>query len=70
MIEDCCICLESFKSNSVEKLIETDCKHLFHYRCLKKWCDSKVEIKRNGIKIPDCPSCRVKFEFISEAHNS
>ena len=66
MIEDCCICLESFNAESRENLIETKCEHLFHYRCLKKWCESKVEIRRSSVKIPDCPSCRVKFEYVPE----
>jgi hypothetical protein len=45
---NCTICLEDYKLNdSVTKLL---CKHLFHTKCLKNWCE-KIILN------PKCPNC-------------
>ena len=43
-MQECIICYEK----SVDTIYETDCKHLFHVGCLKKWYDIKKS----------CPYCR------------
>lgn len=46
---NCTICLEDFKiGTQVTKLIT--CKHIFHTRCLKNWCE-KILLQ------PKCPNC-------------
>ena len=49
-MSDCCICLEKLdKINDKENIIELDCKHKFHYKCISK-------ITNNS-----CPLCRKKI---------
>ncbi len=43
---NCPICLDKFKYK--EEIIKTNCNHLFHYMCIKKW------------KSCNCPICRTK----------
>mmetsp|Transcript_32528 Transcript_32528/g.75300 ORF Transcript_32528/g.75300 Transcript_32528/m.75300 type:complete len:273 (+) Transcript_32528:170-988(+) len=50
---DCCICLEAVPQND-RKRTETDCGHVFHSRCLKKWL-SKAEN-------PGCPLCKAPMD--------
>ena len=47
--DECCICLVPLKGPS--RIIETDCDHIFHYKCIKKWIRSDNELSRN------CPLC-------------
>ena len=41
---DCCICLQKLENN----ILQLDCSHLFHEKCINKW------IKNNN----NCPMCR------------
>ena len=50
--EKCVICFEDFEENESVKM--TNCFHIFHYNCIKKWIESKQEL----IEEPDCPICR------------
>ena len=50
--EKCVICFEDFEENESVKM--TNCFHIFHYKCIKKWIESKQEL----IEEPDCPICR------------
>ena len=50
--EKCVICFEDFEENESVKM--TKCFHIFHYKCIKKWIESKQEL----IEEPDCPICR------------
>ena len=47
----CCICLGVMKLNDDITLLK--CQHLFHFKCLDKWVETK-EV---------CPFCRGKIEF-------
>ena len=47
----CCICLGIMKLNDDVTLLK--CQHLFHFKCLDKWVETKEA----------CPFCRGKIEF-------
>ena len=42
----CCICLNNIKIKDM--ITKLSCNHVFHYKCLSKWCEVKTE----------CPFCR------------
>jgi hypothetical protein len=48
--KNCSICFEKFYYN--QNVINLDCKHLFHQKCLTEWYKYKQE----------CPVCRKKLE--------
>ena len=50
--EKCVICFENFIHNESIKM--TNCFHIFHHNCIKKWIKSKEELDET----PDCPICR------------
>jgi len=50
--EKCVICFENFIHNESIKM--TNCFHIFHHECIKKWIKSKEELDET----PDCPICR------------
>ena len=50
--EKCAICYENFFEG--EKIKMTSCFHLYHFLCIKKWIQIKIES-------PDCPICRRKI---------
>jgi hypothetical protein len=45
---NCTVCLEVFNSNN--EIVKLNCKHLFHFHCLKDWLD-KILLE------PKCPVC-------------
>jgi hypothetical protein len=45
---NCSICLEEFKNSVL--VIKLFCKHIFHSKCLKNWCDKTI-------LSPKCPNC-------------
>ena len=47
----CCICLIPMKLG--DDIVLLKCQHLFHFKCLEKWIETK-EV---------CPFCRGKIEF-------
>ena len=47
--EQCSICLELFIKN--EKLIQLECSHKFHKKCIQTWFSSNKE--------NNCPLCRI-----------
>ena len=47
----CCICLIAMKIG--DDIVLLKCQHLFHFKCLEKWVETK-EV---------CPFCRGKIEF-------
>ena len=47
----CCICLTAMKIG--DDIVLLKCQHLFHFKCLEKWIETK-EV---------CPFCRGKIEF-------
>ena len=53
--EKCVICYENFMKN--ESLKMTQCFHLFHFQCIQKWVESKI----NEVELPECPICRRKL---------
>jgi peroxin-10 len=50
VVEDCAICMESFKDNDGKLVAELNCneKHIFHADCIAEWVEKKNE----------CPLCR------------
>ena len=48
--DDCCICYEPMGKR---KLIQLECEHVYHSKCLKKWSKKKME----------CPMDRKPFHF-------
>jgi len=50
LLNECSICLEPFVKN--EKIIELDCKHNYHEKCIKDWMDTNNSGNNN------CPICR------------
>ena len=53
--EKCVICYENFIKN--ERVKMTKCFHIFHFKCIKKWAESKTELTKK----PECPICRRKL---------
>lgn len=53
--EKCVICYDSFEEKENVKM--TNCFHLFHFKCIKKWIESKA----NSAQSPECPICRRKL---------
>ena len=53
--EKCVICYENFKEKEIVKM--TSCFHIYHFKCIKKWIENKIELREN----PDCPICRRKL---------
>lgn len=47
--QDCAICMESLESDHI---IETECDHHFHLKCLTKWYK----------RVQNCPMCRKKVK--------
>ena len=50
---ECAICLEEYNLN--DKIIRLDCKHVFHFECLKKAVYYEYERTQ---RIPTCSTCR------------
>lgn len=53
-ILECGICFESLDSKQIDYCTELDCCHIFHDKCLKKWCNASI----NQYHEPNCPLCR------------
>jgi hypothetical protein len=53
-IVDCGICFEPLNIKQIDKCTEIDCKHYYHNKCLKSWCETCVDKEIN----PHCPLCR------------
>lgn len=47
--EACSICTEDFADTAYIPTVVTDCRHVFHYRCIKQWRE-RGELT--------CPNCR------------
>ena len=56
---NCTICLEEFKVKK-DKIIETPCNHIFHYKCLVNWF-------KNDLLHPKCPNCN--YEILNVLKN-
>ena len=50
LLNECSICLEQYVKN--EKVIELQCKHTYHEKCIKEWIDT------NNASNNSCPICR------------
>jgi hypothetical protein len=55
---NCTICIEDFNENS--DVIVLECKHIFHFECLKDW------LLRNLV-LPKCPNCNYNVLFGQDA---
>ena len=53
-IIQCGICFESLDSKQIDSCTELDCDHIYHDKCLKKWCTTCI----NNDSEPNCPLCR------------
>lgn len=60
---NCTICLEKFNDESTVGV--TQCKHVFHYECLKKWLSQNILELR-------CPNCNYHLtdESQNQAHSN
>ena len=56
----CPICLEDIKlvAKSREKVVQLNCSHIYHQKCISKWCFSHHN------KVANCPVCRNTMEHI------
>lgn len=52
--ENCSICLEQFENND---LIQINCGHIFHKKCLKKWTNTN----KKRLMSVRCPLCNYKY---------
>ena len=52
---DCSICLNAIEKN--QHVAELKCKHKFHKKCFKNWCESKHTINHFAPPVT-CPMCR------------
>uniref|UniRef100_A0A5B7BIH6 RING-type domain-containing protein n=1 Tax=Davidia involucrata TaxID=16924 RepID=A0A5B7BIH6_DAVIN len=57
--KDCAVCLESFKEGEWCRSLPV-CNHMFHENCVDNWLT----------KVPNCPICRSRVQFNSEASAS
>ena len=57
----CGICMEKFEDDvdNGNNVVNLDCKHYFHHKCLEKWIFKK----------PTCPICRSGVDFIDDSRN-
>jgi hypothetical protein len=53
--EACSICCEKYKTNQFKRIL-SDCKHIFHKKCIDAWF-----IKNNEMS---CPTCRKNYDNI------
>ena len=53
-IIQCGICFESIDLKQIDSCTELDCKHIYHDRCLKEWCNTCIDNDNE----PNCPLCR------------
>lgn len=51
---ECGICFEQLDSKQIDICTEIDCGHIYHDKCLKKWCIQCNEKEYT----PNCPLCR------------
>jgi len=44
IVEACCICVDEFSNAPIEeKLVLTNCSHLFHEKCLRQWVETRLK---------------------------
>lgn len=53
-ILECGICFESLDSKQIDLSTQLYCSHVYHDKCLKKWCIQCIEQSYE----PNCPLCR------------
>lgn len=49
-VKECSICLVDFEVD--DDVVNLECKHIFHEKCIEEWVDRKK----------DCPNCREKIK--------
>ena len=56
----CPICLEDIKlvAKTQEKVVQLNCSHIYHQKCISKWCFG------GHTKVANCPVCRNTMEHI------
>ena len=56
----CPICLEDIKlvAKTREKVVQLNCSHIYHQKCISKWCFG------GNTKVANCPVCRNSMEHI------
>jgi hypothetical protein len=66
IMDTCCICVDEFENAPADELlVETECNHLFHERCLRQWVETRLKPNaRNQILTPECPCCRVEIKLL------
>jgi hypothetical protein len=58
-IGECYICLDKLEG----ELVEINCSHIYHYKCVKEWLDSKRKLNR------PCCICDKETEIINIFYN-
>jgi len=54
MMENCTVCVSKYIKN--DEVVNLDCKHVFHKKCISEWVKYKAE----------CPVCRGKIKIIEK----
>ena len=56
----CSICLEdiTLQRKNKEKVVQLNCGHIYHQKCISKWCFGGIT------SVPNCPLCRESLDHI------
>ena len=56
----CSICLDeiNLQKDSPEKVVQLSCGHIYHQKCISKWCFGGIT------SVANCPLCRQKMDHI------
>ena len=56
----CSICLEDIKlqPKNNEKVVQLNCEHIYHQKCISKWCFGNIT------SVANCPLCRESMNHI------
>ena len=56
----CSICLDNIKlqRKTKEKVVQLNCGHIYHQKCISKWCFGDIT------SVANCPLCRESMDHI------
>lgn len=58
--DECSICYNLL--NSPENIVITNCSHIFHLDCIKKWQETQMEYRKT------CPMCRKRMTMMRSSN--
>ncbi len=64
--DTCAICLSSYVDTIDERLHETNCKHVFHHRCMQYYIERGVPTGESFYRCPLCRTSHQKLLLTSE----